>query len=284
MVQINILDQIGNTPLVNIGNIYLKLESMNPSGSIKDRIAKAFLQDGKYDRKRVTTVVEATSGNTGISIAMCATVFGLKAVILCPKSTSLYKRKLMKMYGASVRNGFSDIQDAMKMAEMMNNIHRNIYYPEQFSNPLNVKVQEIMALEIRKQFWNRFTCIDDEGIIYPAFDEMPDAIVTGIGTGGTLAGLYKVFPDARYYIVRAKNKPIEGITDKIETPLVPKIKNSHEVFVDLKDARKAAQWLTRMHGISCGYSAGAYYYIANMIKGRYRKVLMIVPDAGYRYL
>lgn len=283
----NILDLIGNTPLLSIGKIYFKMEMMNPSGSIKDRIAKEMLlpyisYPGATEKTGVHehfTVVEATSGNTGISIAMVCAELGLKCWIICPPDTSPAKIQLMRYYGAKIDTA-RDIKACRNKAMRMIQYKRADVYPDQFTNLYNVQAQVKMAKEARYQY--------NEAI----YNSHPDinfhsvgAIVVGAGTGGTLMGLHKVFPDADVYEVCATaEKPIEGITDCIAHPLIPKNLNKTKIAVSYEKAKITADMLMRGHGISCGISSGANFYAACIIGAHYDSVLTVFADNRMRYL
>lgn len=280
----SILDMIGNTPLMNIDNVYFKLEMFNPSGSIKDRIAKEMLQNLKPG----TRVVEATSGNTGVSFAMVSAALKLRCTLYCPNSTSRMKRKLMKAYGASVHdaqwvfpgsgaryngkmNFLNNLHDCMEAAKR----NKNAVYLDQFSNPLNVKAQENMAREL----------YNDLRINVFEVEKYFDAIVAGVGTGGTLMGLHNVFPEADIYMVVTDGKPnIEGICDNVDTPLIPITLKPNIISVTYYEAVNVARDLATHHGIHCGVSSGANYYAAKLISPRYKRVLTVFADSGDRYL
>ena len=276
--KMNILDMIGNTPLMNIDNVYFKLEMFNPSGSIKDRIALEMLRSLKPG----TQVVEATSGNTGVSFAMVAAALKLKCKLYCPSGTSPLKRKMMLAYGAEVSdcqhthgemfflNNLQDCLDAIKRSAELAPIYLN-----QFSNPLNVKAQEKMAFEA----W----CDLCKGNHFLSWSNAPDAIVAGVGTGGTLMGLHNTFPEADVYMVVPVDR-IEGICDNVDTPLIPMTLKPNLICVTYLNATETAAYLAQRHGIHCGVSSGANYFAALTIARKYKRVLTVLPDSGDRYL
>lgn len=275
----NILDLIGNTPLMSIGKIYFKMEMMNPSGSIKDRIAKEMILPYIGDIHKNFTIVEATSGNTGISIAMVCAALGLECWLICPANTSPLKIKLMRQYGAKIDNA-QDIKACIQKARRMMAFRRADVYPDQFSNLYNLEAQKKMAHEARIQF-NRaiYNSHWDEGY------HSPNAIVAGAGTGGTLMGLHHVFPDAVVYEACTDGKkPIEGITDCVRQPLIPKNLARIKIPVTYRLAKGTADFLMARHGISCGISSGANYYAASIIAKEYDKVLTVFADNRTRYL
>ena len=268
----NILDTIGNTPLMNIENIYFKMEMMNPSGSIKDRVAKAMMLEIYNNLKYKAIkphIVEASSGNTGVSVAMVCASLGLQGLIYVPKNTSIVKIKLMKSYGAKVYNKCKDIADCISRAEETGRL-QNFEYLEQFHNQKNIDAQRNMAIEA---FWQLKT------------KNMPDAIVAGVGTGGTIMGLHDIFPHAEIVIVQPLGSDkIEGICDGVKLSLIPRELQINVINVPKTSAIATAKWLAEKHGIHCGISSGANYYAATLIKNGYKTILTVLPDSGNRYL
>lgn len=268
----NMLDFIGNTPLFNIDNIYIKLEMFNPSGSIKDRVAKEMIKPYIGDVHKNFTVVEATSGNTGISVAMVCSALGLKSVIVCPDDTSFMKIKLMQQYGADVILTEGSISDCIDHAKLLSRENSDYIYPNQFENQYNIIAQKKMALEAKyphpmKHFRNKY-----------------DAIVAGAGTGGTLMGLHRIFPDADVYEVQPLgNDKIEGICDGVKT-LIPDSVTRDIIHIPFNVAQASADGLSRKYGISCGYSSGANYYASHVIRNKYERILTVFADNGIRYL
>lgn len=273
----SVLDLIGNTPLINFENIYVKMEMMNPSGSIKDRVALEMLRPYINGYTKNITVVEATSGNTGISVAMVCAAAGFKAVIMCPYGTSKKKIKLMKSYGATVYGEWTNIKAAINQAIHYKRTHEKTIYLNQFNNIANIEAQKRMGFEADNQLFklNRaYTWI-----------YRPKAIVAGTGTGGTLMGLHMAFPNADVYEVHPTGDlPIEGITDNVVQPLIPINLKRRKIGVPLDKAKSVADYLAQKKGISCGYSSGANYYAACMIAKSYNKVLTVFPDNRIRYL
>jgi len=267
----NILNKIGNTPLMNIDNIYFKLEMFNPSGSIKDRVAKAMILD--YDNNNNcnsrTTIVEATSGNTGVSIAMVCATLGLKCKICTPMSTSRVKVEMMKAYGAKVYDVYDTITECVDSAKVWCS-GKNHHYLDQFNNKNNLKAQINMASE----------AFNSHGRI-TGFD----AIVAGVGTGGTLMGLHSVFPHAEVFTIQVLyGENIEGICDGVKLPLIPRGLQINSILVTKEKAIETARWLAQKHGIHCGISSGANYYASTVIKNKYKRILTVLPDSGNRYL
>jgi len=272
----NILDLIGNTPLESIGNIYFKIESFNPSGSIKDRTAKEMIMQlvGHLDDPSGFVFVEASTGNAGISIAMIASALGCKSVIYISPETSSMKIKLMKSYGATVIM-CSSMKRAISKAQSYDNRHAESFYLNQFSNPYNVKGLEHMGIEIAFQL--------NQGCL--TFKNEPDAVVAGVGTGGTIVALSNTFPDADVYMVKPLGTDkIDGICDGVPLPLIPKDMKYDTIHVSGIRARRTARWLRQTYGIDVGISSGANYYASTLISKGYDKVLTVLPDGGWRYL
>ncbi len=274
----SILDLIGNTPLLSIDKIYFKMEMMNPSGSIKDRIAKKMVLP--YIKSIPNfTIVEATSGNTGISVAMVCAALRLNCWIICPVNTSPLKIKLMRHYGAKIDTAI-DIQACIQRAKKMIEFEKADVYLDQFNNQKNINAQRDMAHEARLQY--------NEAINnthwHPDYHSV-DAIVAGVGTGGTLMGLHEAFPKADVYEVHViGKKPIEGITDGVRQTLVPRNLVRGRIAISYDLAEKTANMLMTEYGISCGISSGANYLAALMIKNKYDSILTVFADNRVRYL
>jgi len=289
VIDINILDCIGNTPLLSIGKIYFKLESANPSGSIKDRIAKAMILDfiQKHKDYKRYTIVEATSGNTGISVAMVCASLGLRCKIYAPICTSNLKIKMMKAYGADVATVHDTISECIECAKSWND-GRFHHYLDQFNNKYNIRAQAEMAQEAQEQLTNHYVNaywgtqywdIKYYGLL------LPDAIVAGVGTGGTLMGLHKVFPDAKVFMVQVPDSEhIEGICDGVKLSLIPRKLQLNAINVTFIQAVLTTKWLAEKHGIHCGISSGANYYASRVIQNKYKRILTVFPDSGDRYL
>jgi len=266
---------IGNTPLINIDGIWCKCEFMNLTGSIKDRIAYEMLSH--VDITKYDNVLEITSGNTGISISALVSWFGLRASIICPQSTSIHKIKLMDLYGAEILCIDGNIKDCKKHAKLMlkNKYNKKLYFLNQFENQYNLIAQQKMAFECVMQLSKQ------------SYDDKIDAIIVGIGTGGTLAGLYKMFPNAIFYTWIC-DKPIEGTSDGVKLPLKPKQCNLIEIPIKYNDVIKTQKYLARK-GFFVGLSSAANFHVAQYIKygmtGSPRhNILTIFVDDGKRYL
>ena len=285
MIYNNVLELIGNTPLVRYkDNICLKLEYYNPSNSIKDRASYSMLKNA-MDRGEVnkdTVIIEPTSGNTGIGLAMCCSVMGLKLIICMPESMSIERRKTMTAYGAELvlTPKESGMQGAVEKALELKKTHKNSYIPMQFSNIDNPKAHKKTAEEINN-----------------AVEGAPVVVVAGIGTGGTACGIKKYLNNAIVYGVEPKESPL--FTDGVAGPhkiqgiganFIPKICENNKldgiITVTGDDAIETAKELAKYHGIFCGISAGANLYAAKQIANQYleRIIVSIVPDSGERYL
>jgi len=293
----SVAELVGQTPIVklnrivdeNSADVYLKLEYFNPGSSVKDRIALAMIEAAEKEGllKEGSTIIEPTSGNTGIGLAMIAAAKGYKAVLVMPDTMSLERRNLLRAYGAELvlTPGSKGMKGAIEKAEELAKEH-GYFMPQQFTNPANPEIhRQTTAREILEQM--------SDGL---------DAFVAGVGTGGTITGVGQVikekYPDVKIYAVEPADSPvlsggkpgphkIQGIgagfvPEVLDTDIydeVLKITNE-EAF---EWSRKAGQ----QEGILCGISSGAA--IAGAIKvakqlGKGKKVLAIIPDNGERYL
>jgi len=276
---------------MNINNIYFKLEGFNPTGSTKDRIAKAmilnYILDGNKERKNKHTIVEATSGNTGISVAMVCSALGLRCLIYAPSNTSNLKLKMMQKYGTIPIITYKTISDCIDRAKKIGE-DKHYHYLDQFNNKYNVKAQETMAQEIHDELTREYDNMYWGSEYFdPKYYQslLPDAIVAGVGTGGTIMGLHKVFPDAKLFIIQVPDSEhIEGICDGVKLSLIPKKLRMATINVPYTQAYLTAKWLTEKHGIHCGISSGANYYAATVIQKMFDKILTVLPDSGVRYL
>ncbi len=285
MIYENVLETIGNTPLVKYSdNICLKLEYYNPSNSVKDRASYSMIKNAieRGEINKDTVIIEPTSGNTGIGLAMCAAVLGMKIIICMPESMSLERRKTMTAYGAELVLTPKELgmKGAVDKAFELKQQYQNSFIPMQFANPDNPKAHEQTANEIKR---------DIEG--------KKAVVVAGIGTGGTACGIKTFFPEALVFGVEPAESPLftEGKAGAhkiqgIGANFIPEICNNHKldgiVTVKGDDAIETAKELAREHGIFCGISAGANLYAAKRIAEKYpdRMIVSIVPDSGERYL
>ncbi len=283
----SVLDAIGNTPLIKIENVYAKLESVNPSGSIKDRVALEIINAAEREGllKPGYRIVEASSGNTGISLSMVAAVKGYKMIVVMPENMSEERKQMMRFYGAELvltsRSG--SLQEAIKKAEEIAK-EPNTYYTRQFSNPNNIKAHYKTGREILEE-------------IGPV-----DAVVAGVGTGGTLLGISKVMkevnPDVKVIAVepeeaavmfggsnvRIREHHIQGIGDGFIPKLMDTSQVDNVIVVGSQEAIAMSQKLARKYGLFVGISSGANMLAALKVAKMFDKVVTVLPDRGERYL
>ena len=282
MIYDNVLECIGNTPLVRYSdNILLKLEYFNPSGSIKDRASYSMLKEANLDKD--TVIIEPTSGNTGIGLAMVCAVMGLKLIICMPESMSEERRKLIAAYGAELvlTPASEGMQGAVNKAKELQNLYPKSFIPMQFSNPDNPKAHKQTAKEILD---------DTAGKI--------DIVVAGIGTGGTAFGLRKFLPaEVKVFGVEPAESPLftKGYAGPhkiqgIGANFIPEICQGKELdgilTVKGDDAIEKSKELAKKHGVFCGISAGASVVAAEELAQKYpdKTIVAIIPDTGERYL
>ncbi len=297
MIHQNVLETIGRTPLVRISRLVgkddatliAKLESFNPCGSAKDRIGLSMIEAAEKDGslKPGMTIVEPTSGNTGIALAMVAAVKGYKCVLTMPDTMSLERRALLKYLGAEIvsTEGSKGMKGAIEKAQEL--VEEFGYFqPLQFNNPANPRIhRETTAEEI----------IKDLG------DLKLDFFVAGVGTGGTITGageaLKKKYSNKNVAVepkdspVLSGGKPGPHKIQGIGAGFLPRIYNPENVDeiigVSNDEAISTSRRLVREEGILAGISAGANVFAALSVakrEGREKVVLVIVPDVGERYL
>ena len=286
MIYNNILEVIGNTPMLKYqGNIFLKLEYFNPSGSIKDRAAFAMVKEA-FDRGEInqgTVIIEPTSGNTGIGLAMVCAVLKLKLIICMPENMSEERKKSISAYGAELvlTPAKEGMKGAVDKSIELRNTYPNSWIPMQFVNLDNPKAHEITAKEILDDTENRV-----------------DIVVAGIGTGGTAFGLRKFLPECtKVYGVEPAESPLftegKANTHKIQgigANFIPEISNYSELdgilTVNGDEAIEEARNLAKEHGIFVGISAGANLLAAKQLakENPEKLIVAIVPDGGDRYL
>lgn len=294
------IDQlIGNTPLLKLNRIvpedaadvYVKLEFFNPAGSIKDRIALAMIEKAEAEGKLKPgdTIIEPTSGNTGIGLASVAAAKGYHLIIVMPETMSVERRKLMQGYGAELilTPGADGMKGSIAKAQELVDT-KGYFMPMQFENPANPAIHEATTGQ---------EIIDAFGK-----DDLPDAFVAGVGTGGTLSGighaLKKADPNVKVYALEPAESPLlkEGRAGKhkiqgISAGFIPKTLDQ-EVYdgiieVSSDDAIKTGQAVGRLEGFLPGISAGANIYGAIELAkqlGKGKKVVTVSPDGGDRYL
>ncbi len=286
----NILSTVGNTPQIQVEGIYAKLETTNPSGSIKDRIALYLTEKAEQrgDLKKGMKILEATSGNTGIAFALISAIKGYNFTAVMPESMSIERRKMMKAFGAKLilTPKEEDIAGTIKKYNELVQQTPEAWLPKQFDNPDNIEAHERgTGVEIIRQ---------TEGKI--------DAFIAGTGTGGTLIGIAKALkkhnPSIKIIAVEPAESPvlsggkpglhsIQGIGEGF----IPKILQDNLGLIDevitikSQDAIAAAQYLATHHGILVGISSGANFLAAKAYKKRHNtRVVTIFPDRGERYL
>lgn len=296
-----ITDLIGHTPLLELGNIeneekleakiYAKLEYFNPAGSVKDRIAKAMLEDAeaKGVLKHGSTIIEPTSGNTGIGLASAAAAKGYKLIIAMPETMSVERRKLMKAYGAELvlTEGAKGMKGAIAKAEELAKEIPNSFIPSQFSNPANPAAHEkTTGVEI----WD-----DTDGTV--------DIFVAGVGTGGTITGTGRYLksknPNVKVVAVEPATSPvlskgtagphkIQGIgagfvPDTLDTKIYDEI-----IPVENDDAFETGRRIAKTEGVLVGISSGAALYAAIQLakrpENKGKTIVALLPDTGERYL
>lgn len=292
----SILELIGNTPVVKLNRVsnpedaevYVKLEYFNPGSSVKDRIALAMIETAEKEGKlnADSTIIEPTSGNTGIGLAMIAAAKGYKAVLVMPDTMSLERRNLLRAYGADLvlTPGADGMKGAIAKAEELSK-ENGWFVPQQFENLANPEV-------------HRLTTGPE---IVDAFDEL-HGFVAGIGTGGTITGAGSVlkenFPGIHIAAVEPKDSPVlsggKPGPHKIQgigAGFVPGVLDT-EIYdsiiqVSNDDSYSTAREVAKLEGILGGVSTGAAIYAALQLAkelGKGKKVLAIVPSNGERYL
>lgn len=294
----NISELIGQTPLVrlnklvdeNSATVYVKLESFNPASSVKDRIAVSMIDaaEAAGKIKPGDTIVEPTSGNTGIGLAMIAAARGYKLILVMPETMSIERRNLLKAYGAELvlTPGTEGMKGAIKKAEEILAENPSYFVPQQFNNPSNPQIHRLTtALEILEQT-----------------NKELDAFVSGVGTGGTVTGvgeiLKKEISGVNIVAVEPAASPVlsggQAGPHKIQgigAGFVPAVLNREVIdeiiTVSNEDAFETARKLARQEGILVGISSGAAVFAALKVAkklGKGKKVVVVAPDTGERYL
>lgn len=286
MLYNNVLEIIGNTPmLVYENNIYLKLENFNPSGSIKDRASYAMINSAfeRGDIDKDTVIIEPTSGNTGIGLAMVCSVLNLRLIICMPENMSDERKKAISAYGAELvlTPAEEGMQGSVNKAIELKKTYSNSWIPMQFSNLDNAKAHKQTAKEILQDT-----------------DNSVEIVVAGIGTGGTAFGLKKFLPDnVKVYGVEPAESPLftEGKSgghkiQGIGANFIPEIANFSNLdgvlTVEGDKAIEEAKMLVKEKGVFAGISAGANLYVAKQLAKEYpnKLIVAIIPDDGNRYL
>lgn len=296
-----ITDLIGNTPLVELGNysksrglntpVIAKVEYFNPGGSVKDRIGLAMIEAAEKNGtlKPGATIIEPTSGNTGVGLALVSAVKGYKLILTMPETMSVERRNLVKAYGATVKltSGKDGMPGAIKAAEELRDSISGSVILEQFENPANPqKHYETTGKEI----WE-----DTDGKV--------DIFVAGVGTGGTISGVAKYLkeqnPNVKVYAVEPATSPVlnggKSGPHKIQgigAGFVPKTYDSKVVdgVIDVQndDAILAGRQLAQLDGLLVGISSGAAAFAATELakrpENKGKKIVALLPDTGERYL
>ena len=293
-------DLIGNTPLVEVGHIeekfglkarvLVKLEYFNATGSVKDRVAKAMIEDAekKGILKPGATIIEPTSGNTGIGLAAIATAKGYRTIIVLPETMSVERRNIIKAYGAEIvlTPGYKGMTGAIAKAEELKNEIKGSMIAGQFVNPAN---PEAHRRTTGPEIWN-----DTDGDV--------DAFVAGVGTGGTITGVGEYLKSKNDKIeiiavepatspVLSQGKPGPHKIQGIGAGFVPEILNTKiydsVVPVDNDDAFEYAKLISHTEGIRVGISAGAALYAAiewaKKPENEGKTIVALLPDSGDRY-
>jgi cysteine synthase A len=296
----NVSDLVGNTPMVRLtrvapecgAELIGKLEAHNPAGSVKDRIGVAMIDaaeaDGRIEPGR-NTIVEPTSGNTGIALAFVCAAKGYDVVLTMPQGVSREREKLLRLYGAEVVwvESMGGMNEAVEEARRICRERGNCYVPNQFSNPANPEIHRRTTAE---EIWR-----DTDGKV--------DVFVAGVGTGGTITGcgerLKERGADLHVVAVEPKSSPVlsGGVPaphkiDGIGAGFVPQVLNRtviNEVLrVDDEDAIETARLCATREGLNAGISAGAAVWAAVQVGSRPemsgKRIVAILPDSGERYI
>ncbi|MHB0913219.1 MAG: cysteine synthase A [Armatimonadota bacterium] len=289
----NVTELIGHTPLVRLagGNILAKLESFNPGGSVKDRIALSMIRDAESKGliTKSTVIVEPTSGNTGVGLAMVCAALGYHLILTMPDTMSIERRKLLAAYGAELvlTPGAEGMRGAINKAEQLATEMPSAFVPMQFANPANPEVhKETTGPEI----WD-----DTDGKV--------DIVVAGVGTGGTLTGIAEYIkpkkPEFLAIAIEPSDSPVlsggqpgphklQGIGAGFIPEVLRRDLVDEVVQVGSEDAFATARRLAREEGLLVGISSGAAVWAALQVSNRPENegklVVVILPDTGERYL
>lgn len=293
----SVSELIGKTPIVKLNRIvesdsadvYLKLEFMNPGSSVKDRIALAMIEDAEKKGllKQGDTIIEPTSGNTGIGLAMVAAAKGYKAILVMPETMSIERRNLLRAYGAELvlTPGPEGMGGAIRKATELAKEH-GYFIPQQFQNQANPEIHRLTTgPEIVEQMGDQL-----------------DAFIAGIGTGGTITGagevLKEAYNDIKIYAVEPADSPvlsggkpgphkIQGIGAGFVPETLDVEVYDEIIQVKTEQAFEYARRVAKEEGILVGISSGAVIYAATEVAkklGKGKKVLVIIPSNGERYL
>lgn len=293
-------DLVGNTPLVEVKNIertlglearvLVKLEYFNPAGSVKDRIAKAMIEDAEEKGllKEGSVIIEPTSGNTGIGLAAIAAAKGYRVILTMPETMSVERRSILKNYGAEIvlTEGPLGMKGAIAKAEELSKEIPDSFIPGQFVNPANPAIHKSTT---GPEIWN-----DTDGQV--------DIFIAGVGTGGTVTGtgeyLKEQNPEIKVVALEPEDSPVlsEGRAGAhkiqgIGAGFIPEVLNTDvydEVFkASNEDAFATAKLLSKTEGISVGISSGAALYgaieLAKKPENKGKVIVALLPDSGDRY-
>lgn len=294
------LGLIGNTPLVEISNIekelslpaavLVKLEYLNPAGSVKDRVAKAMIEDAEKKGllKEGSVIIEPTSGNTGIGLAAIAAVKGYRVILTMPEAMSVERRNILKAYGAEIvlTEGAKGMKGAIEKAEQLAGEIPGAFIPGQFVNPANSAAHRSST---GPEIWE-----DTEGKV--------DIFVAGVGTGGTLTGVGEYLkaknPQIRIVAVEPSDSPVlsEGKSGPhklqgIGAGFVPEVLNTdiYDEIIQIRseEAYAASKLLAKKEGVLVGISSGAALYaafeLARRPENKGKTIVALLPDSGDRY-
>ena len=295
-----VLGLIGNTPIIETVNIekelglsatvLAKLEYFNPAGSVKDRIAKAMIEDAEAKGliNENTTIIEPTSGNTGIGLAAIAAAKGYRIIITMPETMSVERRNILKFYGAEIvlTDGSKGMKGAIEKAQELADETENSFIPGQFVNPANPAAHKATT---GPEIWN-----DTDGNV--------DIFVAGVGTGGTVTGIGEYLkeknPDVKIVAVEPESSPvlsngtagphkIQGIgagfvPDVLNTKIYDEI-----ITVPNESAFETSKLIAKKEGISVGISSGAAFFaaleLAKRPENKGKTIVALLPDSGDRY-
>jgi cysteine synthase A len=299
IIPTNIAELVGGTPILALNRmapdldveLFAKLEAFNPGGSVKDRIGVAMIEaaerEGRIEPGK-TTIVEATSGNTGIALAFVCAAKGYELVLTLPQGMSREREGLLRLYGARVQvtESLGGMTEAVRAAQSLA-ANGDVFLPDQFSNPAN---PEIHRLTTGPELWD-------------ALDGRIDVFVAGVGTGGTITGVGEVLKarnpscvvvavEPRASAVLSGNPPGPHKIQGIGAGFIPAVLNrellDEVIAVDDEDAIETARMLARregvLAGISCGAAVWAALEVARRPESRGKRIATILPDSGERYV
>ncbi len=293
MVKKNVLDMIGNTPMVKLsnigkGNIYVKLEKYNPAGSVKDRPVYYMVEnlETSGQLKDGDVLIEATSGNTGLALAMIGNLKGYKVVLVMPETMSIERRNLMKAYGAELilTDGSLGMSGSIEVMNKLLKENSNYISIKQFDNEYNtLSHYETTAVEISKQ-------VSDI-----------DIFVCGVGTGGTISGVGKYLkernPNIKIIAVEPESSPVISKNRKgphkiqgIGAGFIPKIYNANVVdevmTITDEESYEGVRMMAKNEAILIGLSSGANVYAASKLHEKYpnKKIVTVAPDGIEKYM